>query len=104
MANIAKKQSSTITDDPKRNDLKKDQIKSRVTPQYMTKFERAQVIGARAALIAKGDKPAIDTCGETNAVIIATKELDAGKINATVRRHLRDGLYEDWHVNDLRKG
>ncbi|XP_048971267.1 DNA-directed RNA polymerases I, II, and III subunit RPABC2 isoform X3 [Canis lupus baileyi] len=49
----------------------------RITTPYMTKYERARVLGTRALQIA------------------------ARKIPIIIRRYLPDGSYEDWGVDEL---
>ncbi len=39
--------------------------------------------------------------GETDALAIATKELNEQKIPFIIRRRLPDGSYEDWGVDEL---
>jgi len=54
----------------------------RMTTPYMTKYERARVLGTRA-------------------LQIAMKELKAKKIPIIIRRYLPDGSYEDWGIDEL---
>jgi DNA-directed RNA polymerase subunit K len=44
-----------------------------------TKFERARIISARALQIAMGSKIFIDPKGETDPILIATMEYEAGQ-------------------------
>ena len=73
----------------------------RQTMPYMTKYERARIIGARAFQIAMNAPVMIDVEKETDPLKIATKELRAGKVPFIIRRHLPNGTYEDWAVNEL---
>lgn len=94
--------------------------KVRTTTPYMTKYERARILGTRALQIRSAlllssiflfshaheadsmNAPvlvAIDT--ETDPLEIAQKELSQRKIPLIVRRYLPDGSYEDWSVSEL---
>eukprot|EP00043_Microstomoeca_roanoka_P018835 m.205669 g.205669 ORF g.205669 m.205669 type:complete len:108 (+) comp16898_c12_seq1:104-427(+) len=84
----------------------KDQGKPRVTTRYMTKYERARVLGARALQISMNAPLMVELDGETDPLRIAQKELLAGKIPMIIRRYLPDHTpenpsYEDWGVNEL---
>jgi DNA-directed RNA polymerase I, II, and III subunit RPABC2 len=81
----------------------KDQseLKNRVTTPFLTKYERARVLGARALQISLGAPVLVDLEGESDPLLIAEKELRAKKIPLKIRRHLPNGAYEDWSVNEL---
>ncbi|KAL0219049.1 hypothetical protein P9112_004702 [Eukaryota sp. TZLM1-RC] len=73
----------------------------RVTTPYLTKYERARILGARALQISLNAPVLVEVDKETDPLEIAEKELIAKKIPFTIRRYLPDGSYEDWHLNDL---
>ncbi|KAG9695073.1 hypothetical protein KCU98_g6638, partial [Aureobasidium melanogenum] len=99
----------------------------RTTTPYMTKYERARVLGTRALQIRKQDgrertsgvekgkstenwadgeysmnaPVLVDVEGETDPLQIAIKELREKKIPLVVRRYLPDGWYEDWTCEEL---
>merc|ERR1712032_752728 len=73
----------------------------RITTPYMTKFERARILGTRALQISMNAPVMVELEGETDPLQIALKELRARKIPITVRRFLPDGSYEDWNVDEL---
>ncbi|GKT15520.1 putative multi-domain containing protein [Aduncisulcus paluster] len=74
----------------------------RKTTPYLTKYERARIIGTRALQLSLGAKALVPIPAKmTDPLEIATKELQTGKIPMIVRRHLPDGSYEDWRVSDL---
>jgi DNA-directed RNA polymerase I, II, and III subunit RPABC2 len=90
----------------------------RTTTPYMTKYERARVLGTRALQIrwvwdctmrykqwangGSGNAPVlIDVEGMTDPLQIAAKELQEKKIPLVVRRYLPDGYYEDWTCEEL---
>lgn len=73
----------------------------RMTTCYMTKYERARVLGTRALHIAMSAPVMVELEGETDPLKIAMKELKAKKIPIIVRRYLPDKSYEDWSVDEL---
>uniref|UniRef100_A0A914KGD2 RPB6 homolog n=1 Tax=Meloidogyne incognita TaxID=6306 RepID=A0A914KGD2_MELIC len=74
---------------------------SRVTTPFMTKYERARVLGTRALQIAMGAPVMVETEGETDPLEIARKELKDQKIPIIIRRYLPDGSFEDWGIDEL---
>ncbi|KAL2356981.1 RNA polymerase, subunit omega/K/RPB6 [Cryomyces antarcticus] len=73
----------------------------RSTTPYMTKYERARVLGTRALQISMNAPVLVDLEGETDPLQIAIKELREKKIPLVVRRYLPDGFYEDWTCEEL---
>ena len=73
----------------------------RRTSPYMTKYERARIIGSRALQISMNAPVMVDTQGMTDPMDIAEKELNAKLTPLIVRRFLPDGTYEDWKVSEL---
>ncbi|EER29311.1 DNA-directed RNA polymerase subunit, putative [Coccidioides posadasii C735 delta SOWgp] len=73
----------------------------RTTTPYMTKYERARVLGTRALQISMNAPILVDLEGETDPLQIALKELNQKKIPLIVRRYLPDGWYEDWTCEEL---
>lgn len=82
--------SKNITDGEQRNTL-----------PFLTKYEKARILGARALQISMGAPLMIELEGETDALDIATKELCKRSIPILIRRYLPDGSYEDWSLNEL---
>merc|ERR1712123_179057 len=80
--------------DPKR-------ILNRITLPYMTKYERARVLGTRALQIAMCAPVMVELEGETDPLQIAMKELKLRKIPIIIRRYMPDGSYEDWKIEEL---
>ncbi|GMJ06545.1 hypothetical protein like AT5G51940 [Hibiscus trionum] len=74
---------------------------SRKTSKYMTKYERARILGTRALQISMNAPVMVELEGETDPLEIAMKELRERKIPFTIRRYLPDGSYEDWGVDEL---
>ncbi|KAJ3488780.1 hypothetical protein NLG97_g6133 [Lecanicillium saksenae] len=73
----------------------------RNTTPYMTKYERARILGTRALQISMNAPVLVDLEGETDPLQIAIKELREKKIPLIVRRYLPDGYYEDWTCEEL---
>ena len=77
-------------------------IKERETSRFLTKFERAKILGERAIQISNGAKVMVEVeKGVWDPMVIAEKELREKKINYVIRRYLPDGNYEDWNLNEL---
>lgn len=73
----------------------------KVTTPYMSKYERARVLGTRALQISMNAPVMVELEGETDPLIIAMKELKAKKIPIVIRRFLPDGSFEDWGIDEL---
>mmetsp|Transcript_2302 Transcript_2302/g.3477 ORF Transcript_2302/g.3477 Transcript_2302/m.3477 type:complete len:143 (-) Transcript_2302:132-560(-) len=73
----------------------------RITTRYLTKYERARVLGTRALQISMNAPVMVDLDGETDPLMIAMKELRERKIPIIVRRFLPDGSHEDWSIDEL---
>ena len=77
-------------------------IKDRETSRFLTKYEKAKILGERAIQISNGAKVMVEVeKGVWDPMIIAEKELREKKIEYIVRRYLPDGTYEDWDLNEL---
>lgn len=73
----------------------------RTTTPYMTKYERARILGTRALQISMNAPVLVDLEGETDPLQIAIKELSQRKVPLVVRRFLPDGSFEDWGCEEL---
>ena len=73
----------------------------RITTPYMTKYERARVLGTRALQIAMCAPLMVEPDGETDPLQIAMRELKEKKIPMIIRRYLPDGSFEDWSIEEL---
>lgn len=73
----------------------------RTTTPYMTKYEKARILGTRSLQISMNAPVLVDLEGETDPLQIAIKELRAKKIPLIVRRFMPDGWYEDWTCEEL---
>jgi DNA-directed RNA polymerase I, II, and III subunit RPABC2 len=74
---------------------------TRITLPYMTKYERARILGTRALQISMNARVMVELDGETDPIVIARMELEQRRIPLSVRRYLPDGSYEDWCVDEL---
>ena len=73
----------------------------RITSKFMTKYERARILGTRALQISKNAPLMVDPGEESDPYKLAELELSTKMIHFIVRRYLPDGSYEDWKVNEL---
>jgi DNA-directed RNA polymerase I, II, and III subunit RPABC2 len=74
----------------------------KVTKPFLTKFERAKIIGVRAEMIASGAPSLLDVPkGITDAYKIAKLEFKERKIPLLIRRYLPNGMAEDWRLSDM---
>ena len=73
----------------------------RITTRYLTKYERARVLGTRALQLSMNAPPMVEIGDETDPLKIAMKELREKKIPIIIRRHLPDKSYEDWTIDEL---
>ena len=73
----------------------------RITSRFMTKYERARILGSRALQISKNAPLMVDPGEESDPYKLAEMELDRKRVPFIVRRYLPDGSYEDWKVSEL---
>ena len=73
----------------------------RTTTPYMTKYERARILGTRALQISMNAPVLVQLEGETDPLEIAGKELREKRVPFIVRRYMPDGSYEDWGLEEL---
>ena len=72
------------------------------TLPFITRYEKARILGERAKQINSGAKPFIEL--EPNVIdgyVIALKEFDAKNIPFIVKRPLPNGGCEYWKLKDL---
>ena len=74
---------------------------NRMTTRYLTKYERARVLGTRALQLSLNAPPMVELEGESDPLQIAAKELREKKLPLLIRRFLPDGSYEDWGLDEL---
>jgi len=80
---------------------KKKIFDKRITLPYLTKYEKARILGARALQISMGAPILINLEGETDSLEIALKELKNRIIPIVIRRYLPCGNYEDWEIDEM---
>jgi DNA-directed RNA polymerase subunit K/omega len=74
----------------------------RITKPFLTKFERAKIIGTRSEMIANGSVALIAVPPHIhNAYDIAKMEFLQKKIPLMIKRHLPNGKIELWRLSDL---
>ena len=72
------------------------------TVPFLTKFEKAKIIGLRAKQINNGADPFIDVPNNMiEGLTIAERELEEKKVPFIIRRPLPNGSSEYWKVKDL---
>ncbi|OTN65811.1 putative DNA-directed RNA polymerase subunit I [Plasmodium knowlesi] len=101
--------------DYEHSDANEDNI--RITSPYLTKYEKARIIGTRALQISLnapltipietqgGDvsngKNEYDNYLNNDPLVIAERELHNKSIPFILRRYLPNGSYEDWKLDEL---
>lgn len=78
------------------------QIKQKITTPYITKYERARILGVRATQISMNSPVMIETNGLTDPLEIALEEYKQKKIPLIIRRQIPNGTYEDWKLTDFK--
>merc|ERR1740116_676049 len=90
-----------VQEDPSNEDTARPSEGPRKCTPYLTKYERARLLGTRALQISMNAPVMVELEGETDPLAIALKEMKAKKIPIIVRRYLPDGSYEDWSCDEL---
>uniref|UniRef100_A0A8P4KCU0 DNA-directed RNA polymerases I, II, and III subunit RPABC2 n=1 Tax=Dicentrarchus labrax TaxID=13489 RepID=A0A8P4KCU0_DICLA len=73
----------------------------RITTPYMTKYERARVLGTRALQIARSASCAVESLCTSQCLTVIVPSNRSRKIPIIIRRYLPDGSYEDWGCDEL---
>ena len=77
-------------------------LNNNVTRPYLTKYEKAKILGLRSQQIAISNVTFITVPkGMTNVIDIAKKELEERKIPFIIKRKIGENLYEYWKLEDL---
>ena len=76
--------------------------KERQTIPFLTKYEKARVLGIRARQLSSGATPLVEVGNLELPKEIANKELIERKLTFIIRRPLPNGKYEDWRLDELR--
>jgi DNA-directed RNA polymerase I, II, and III subunit RPABC2 len=68
---------------------------------FLTKYEKARILGVRAQQISTGAPIMIDSTGLSSALQVAEEELRQRKIPFIIRRTLPNGKIEDWKIEEF---
>ena len=72
------------------------------TVPFLTKFEKARILGERAKQLNAGGKPCVNVDASViDGYLIAEKELEEKKIPFIIKRPLTNGGCEYWKIEDL---
>ena len=75
---------------------------NRVTKPFMTRFEKAKIIGVRSEMLANGAPALISVPKEiTSTYKIAEMEYKEKKIHLIIKRKLPNNTFEYWKMDDL---
>ena len=84
------------------NDNGYNEKKEKLTNPYITKYEKARILGIRATQISMNSPVMVNTDGITDPLKIAIKEFQEKKIPLIIRRYLPSGDYEDWKLSEFK--
>tara|TARA_B100001769_G_C21805025_1_gene438165 strand:+ start:195 stop:608 length:414 start_codon:yes stop_codon:yes gene_type:complete len=74
----------------------------RVTKPFMTRFEKAKILGVRSEMLANGAPALINVPkGITSTYEITTMEYQQKKIPLIIKRKLPNNTFEYWKIDDL---
>jgi DNA-directed RNA polymerase I, II, and III subunit RPABC2 len=73
----------------------------KTTPPFLTKFEKARIIGVRMQQLASGAKPCVDIRGLKSIEEIAYAELNQRTMPFIVKRPLPNGIIEYWRMEEF---
>tara|TARA_X000000950_G_C13865970_1_gene640743 strand:- start:446 stop:862 length:417 start_codon:yes stop_codon:yes gene_type:complete len=74
----------------------------RVTKPFMTRFEKAKILGVRSEMLANGAPALISVPkGVTSTYEIANMEYKQKKIPLMIKRKLPNNSFEYWKIDDL---
>jgi DNA-directed RNA polymerase I, II, and III subunit RPABC2 len=81
--------------------LDKIDKQKRVSLPFLTKYEKARIIGLRVQQLLNRAQPLVDTRGLKSYLEIAEKELKEKKIPFIIKRNLPNNKAEYWKINEL---
>jgi len=73
------------------------------TPQRLTKYEKARIIGGRALQLSLGAFPLVEVYPNDTPIDIARREFERGVLPIIIRRRRADGSYVDIPLKELIK-
>ena len=69
---------------------------------YMTKFEKAKILGLRSEMLANGSTPLVNVPKNTiNVIDIAKLELSQLKMPFIIKRSIPNNTYEYWRIDEM---
>lgn len=75
---------------------------NKITKPFLTKYEKAKILGVRSQMLSNGSKPMIFVDKNiTDTLDIARLELEQKKIPLLIRRYLPNKEFEDWRLEEL---
>lgn len=80
---------------------KQELTEEKITRPFLTKYEKARMLGTRALQLSMNADTTIDTKGEDDCFKIALMELEQRKIPLIIRRHLPFQKFEDFTIDEL---
>jgi DNA-directed RNA polymerase I, II, and III subunit RPABC2 len=83
------------------NKHNEEKDKEPVTARYLTKYERARILGTRALQISMGAPVMVELSNESDPMEIAYKELREKKIPIVICRYLSNHEHEKWSLEDM---
>jgi DNA-directed RNA polymerase I, II, and III subunit RPABC2 len=84
-----------------KNTLESISTTQKKTIPFLTKYEKARIVGVRLQQLANGAKPSIPTKGLRSIEEIVEMELKSRKLPFIVRRTLPNGKSEDWRMEEF---
>lgn len=72
-----------------------------ITTRFLTKYEKARVLGTRALQLSMNAPPLVAVDNETDPLEIAYKELRERKIPFIIRRYMPSGQFVDVPLSSL---
>ncbi len=97
----AKDEDALIKFQTYKNVIQNIQRTTKKTIPFLTKFERARILGVRVQQIAYGAKPNVSSKGMNSIQEIVEEELKQRKIPFIIRRTLPNGMFEDWRMEEF---
>lgn len=85
-----------------KEDIYNQKIKEKKTSPYLTKYEKARIIGLRTQQLSTGAIPMIDIELYNSALEVAEEELKQRKLPFIIRRVLPNGDIEDWKMEEFK--
>ncbi len=73
---------------------------NRITSPFLTKYEKARLLGARSMAISLNAKINIEN-NNTDSLVLSEQELQKRVLPLKLRRVLPDGSFEIWKLDEL---